>query len=95
MQIIFPNKDFKEVKERIKKKKYFRLQRELNHNQVEKLRLLGDKSIRFEDRITRFYPQKNLFSHIIGQIDDNNNGVSGIEKYFDYELKTRKSGRYN
>ena len=36
------------------------------------------------------YPQQNLFSHIIGQIDDDNNGVSGIEKYFDYELKTRK-----
>jgi len=91
LQIIFPGKDFKEVKERIKKKKYFRLERNLNQNQVEKLRLLGDKSIRFEDQITRFYPQKNLFSHIIGQIDDNNNGVSGIEKYFDYELKTRKA----
>ena len=36
------------------------------------------------------YPQENLFSHIIGQIDDDNNGISGIEKYFDYELKTRK-----
>ena len=51
---------------------------------------MGDKSIKFEAQITRFYPQKNLFSHIIGQIDDDNNGVSGIEKYFDYELKTRK-----
>ncbi len=90
LQIIFPDKDFKEVKERIKKKKYFRLQRNLNQNQAETLSLLGDKSIRFEDQITRFYPQKNLFSHIIGQIDDDNNGVSGIEKYFDYELKTRK-----
>ena len=51
---------------------------------------MGDKSIRFEEQITRFYPHKNLFSHIIGQIDDDNNGVSGIEKFFDYELKTRK-----
>jgi cell division protein FtsI (penicillin-binding protein 3) len=90
LQIIFPDKDFKEVKERIKKKKYFRLKRGLNQNQAEKLSLLGDKSIKFEAQITRFYPQKNLFSHIIGQIDDDNNGISGIEKYFDYELKTRK-----
>ena len=90
LQIIFPDKDFKEVKERIKKKKYFRLKRGLNQNQAETLSLLGDKSIKFESQITRFYPQKNLFSHIIGQIDDDNNGVSGIEKYFDYELKTRK-----
>ena len=28
-----------------------------------------------------------MFSHIIGQIDDDNNGISGIEKYYDYELK--------
>ena len=51
---------------------------------------MGDKSIKFEEQITRFYPHENLFSHIIGQIDDDNNGVSGIEKFFDYELKTRK-----
>jgi len=50
--------------------------------------LLGDNSIKFEEQISRIYPQKNLFSHIIGQIDDDNNGISGIEKYFDYELKT-------
>jgi len=28
-----------------------------------------------------------LFSHVIGQIDDDNNGISGIEKYFDFELR--------
>ena len=49
--------------------------------------LLGDKSIRPEEKLTRLYPQKKLFSHIIGQIDDDNNGISGIEKSFDYDLK--------
>ena len=33
------------------------------------------------------YPNGNLFSHILGQIDTDN-GVSGIEKSFDYELTT-------
>ena len=28
-----------------------------------------------------------MFSHIIGQIDDDNNGISGIEKFYDYELR--------
>ncbi len=28
-----------------------------------------------------------MFSHILGQIDDNNNGISGLEKTFDYELE--------
>ena len=49
--------------------------------------MLGDKSLIPENRITRIYPQKNLFSHIIGQIDNENNGISGIEKSFDENLK--------
>ncbi len=89
LQLIFPEKDFTNVKKRIKKKKYFRLEKEPNQNQIEKLRLLGDKSIKFEEKITRIYPQQSLFSHIIGQIDDQNNGVSGVEKFFDLELKKR------
>ena len=89
LQLIFPNKDFSNIKKKIKKKKYFRVQRGLNQDQIERLRHLGDKSIQFEQQITRIYPQQNLFSHIIGQIDDENNGISGIEKFFDYELKKR------
>ena len=89
LQLIFPDKNFSNIKKRIKKKKYFRIQRELRQDQIERLRNLGDKSIEFEDQITRIYPQQNLFSHIIGQIDDDNNGISGIEKFFDYELKKR------
>ncbi|HJN84655.1 MAG TPA: penicillin-binding protein 2 [Candidatus Pelagibacter bacterium] len=89
LQLIFPDKDFSNIRKRIKKKKYFRIQRELSQDQIERLRNLGDKSIEFEEQITRIYPQKNLFSHIIGQIDDDNKGISGIEKFFDYELKKR------
>ena len=89
LQLIFPDKDFTIIKKKIKKKKYFRIQRALRQDQIERLRNLGDKSIEFEEQVTRVYPQQNLFSHIIGQIDDDNNGISGIEKFFDYELKKR------
>ena len=54
------------------------------YNQI---KLLGEKSIRLEQKITRIYPDKNLFSHVIGQIDNDNNGISGIEKSFDEILK--------
>ena len=37
------------------------------------------------------YTHGNLFSHIIGQVDYDNYGVSGIEKYFDKELKIKKN----
>ena len=35
------------------------------------------------------YTHGNLFSHIIGQVDDDNYGISGIEKYFDKDLKNK------
>ena len=35
------------------------------------------------------YTHGDLFSHIIGQVDYDNYGVSGIEKYFDKELKNK------
>ena len=35
------------------------------------------------------YTHGNLFSHVIGQVDYDNYGISGIEKYFDRELKNK------
>ena len=52
---------------------------------------LGDKSIQPEEKLIRIYPQKNLFSHIIGQIDNDNNGISGLEKSLDEKLKKKKN----
>ena len=56
----------------------------------DKVRLLGEKSIIAEQKISRIYPQENLFSHILGQIDDDNNGISGLEKSFDKKLKSNE-----
>ena len=48
------------------------------------------KGIIFEPFQSRIYTHGNLFSHIIGQVDYDNFGISGIEKYFDKELKNKK-----
>ena len=48
---------------------------------------LGDNAIEPRDNLIRIYPQSNLFSHIIGQIDNDNNGISGLEKSLDEQLK--------
>ena len=87
---IFPNKDYKEIEKKLNKNKFFKFEKNISSINYEKIMSLGDKAIRPEEKLTRLYPQKNLFSHIIGQIDDNNNGISGIEKSFDKELKTTK-----
>jgi len=87
---IFPNKDIREIKKKIDKKKFFYLEKNIKPEHYKEVMLLGDKSIKSSERLTRLYPQKNLFSHIIGQIDDDNTGISGIEKSFDDELKIIK-----
>ena len=88
LQLIFPNKNYEKIKKKINGEKFFYFQKKISQEKYDELILLGDKSIITEQKISRIYPHKNLFSHIIGQIDNDNNGISGIEKSFDYELKT-------
>ena len=87
LKYIFPNKDYDLVEQKMKKKNFFYFEKKISQENYDKIMKLGDKSIQSEDRLVRVYPEKNLFSHIIGQIDDNNNGISGIEKSFDDKLK--------
>ena len=90
LQLIFPNKNYIKISKKLEKNKYFYLEKKITADNYEKIMMLGDKSIKSEEKLTRIYPQKNLFSHIIGQIDNENNGISGLEKSFDEELKQRK-----
>ena len=90
LKYIFPNKDYKSIQEKIDTKKFFWFEKKISDENYEKIMKLGDKSIQPQERLVRIYPSKNLFSHIIGQIDDNNNGISGLEKSLDKDLKKSK-----
>ena len=90
LNIIFPNKDFRKIKKKFDTKKFFWLEKKISEENYEKIMKLGDKSIKPEEKVRRIYPQKNLFSHIIGQIDDDNLGISGLEKSFDEFLRKSK-----
>ena len=87
LRYIFPEKDYSEIKKKIKEGKFFYFEKKISEENYEKLMKLGDKSIEPKDNLIRIYPQKNLFSHIIGQIDNDNNGISGLEKSLDVQLK--------
>jgi len=91
LNIIFPDKDFNKIKKQLDTKKFFWLEKKVSEENYEKLMKLGDNSIKPEEKVLRMYPQKNLFSHIIGQIDDDNNGISGLEKSFDEVLRNQKN----
>ncbi len=85
LKLIFPDKNFDK---QISGNKFFYVKKKISPAKLEKIKLLGEKSFKEEENIARVYPNGNLFSHILGQIDTDNNGVSGIEKSFDYELTT-------
>ena len=91
LNLIFPNKDFDEIEKKMKQKNFFYLEKKVSDENYEKLMKLGDKSLKPEEKVLRIYPQKNLFSHIIGQIDNDNIGISGLEKSLNELLiKSRK-----
>ena len=87
LNIIFPDKKFNEIKKKIENKKFFYLEKKISEENYEKIMQLGDKSLIPEEKVLRLYPQKNLFSHVLGQIDDDNNGISGLEKSLNEELR--------
>ena len=89
LRLNFPNIQKEKIENQIKKGKYFYLKKRVNQQEKEKLWNLGHKAIIFEPFQSRIYTHANLFSHIIGQVDFDNYGISGIEKYFDKELKNR------
>ena len=90
LKLLFPKKNYLEIEKKIDQNKFFYFEKKISLENYEKIMLLGDKSIVPEEKLARVYPQKNLFSHIIGQIDDDNQGISGIEKSFDDRLKQKK-----
>ncbi len=90
LNIIFPDKNFAQIEKKIDGKKFFYLEKKISEENYEKVMQLGDKSLVPEEKVLRMYPQKNLFSHVLGQIDNDNNGISGLEKSINEELINSK-----
>ena len=95
LKIIFPDLDLKKLEEKISKGKFFYISRRLNNLERDKLWLLAKKSVIIERKQIRIYPHQGLFSHVIGQIDEDNFGISGIERSYDLKLKDKNEKNNN
>jgi cell division protein FtsI (penicillin-binding protein 3) len=93
IKLNFPETSILELKKNLDKKKFFYLKKRLTEEERYKLWSLGEKGIIIEPFQSRAYPHGQLFGHILGQIDDDNYGISGIEKYFDKELRSNKTNK--
>ena len=88
LRLNFPELHIEDVKNKLEAKKYFRIKKRIDLMEKERFWALGEKAIKFEPFQARMYTHGDLFSHIIGQVDYDNYGISGVEKYFDRELKS-------
>ncbi|MDC1130370.1 penicillin-binding protein 2 [Pelagibacteraceae bacterium] len=91
LRLSFPELPINEIEDKLNKDKYFYLKKRINQSDKKKFWALGEKGIKFENFQARMYTHGNLFNHdVVGQVDYDNFGISGIEKYFDRELKDKK-----
>jgi cell division protein FtsI (penicillin-binding protein 3) len=66
------------------------LKRKLHPRQLSEVNRLGIPALKFETGEQRFYPQGSLGGHALGLVDVDSNGIAGVEKTFDAELRSAK-----
>ncbi len=90
---IFPELDHNDILKKIvtaSKNKSIRnwvlLRRNLTPSQVEKVQDLKHAGLLFQDDKIRVYPQKSINSHLVGYVDLDRHGLSGVEMQYDKRL---------
>ena len=88
--LLFPELDLNKIRHKLNKEDFFSIGKRLTPKEKDQFWLMGNKAFVFDPKPSRIYPQKSLFSHILGQTDDVNEGISGIEKFFDEDLNNKE-----
>jgi cell division protein FtsI (penicillin-binding protein 3) len=84
----FEDLPYEEVfnKIREKKKSWILIKRNITPNQERQVRNLKIAGLLFQDDRVRIYPQKSIFSHLVGYVDSDRKGLSGIEMQYNKKL---------
>jgi cell division protein FtsI (penicillin-binding protein 3) len=92
---IFPNLKYSEIKKDLTKNSSFKyLKKNISPYEKEKILKLGEPGLWFEEKEYRIYPYSNLFSHILGNVDSENIGIEGIEKYYNLTIKNLENENF-
>lgn len=86
---IFPEESYKSLLDRLKQKRstFLYIHRHLTPAQQQAVNDLGVPGLFFEPDMRRVYPYGGLFAHTIGYVGVDNQGLAGVEKYFDRSLQ--------
>ena len=89
LRIKFPDIDLRKIKN-FNNRSFYIIKKNLSPVEYNNALSLGEPSIELIENETRIYPDKNLFSHILGNVDTDQQGVSGIELYLNDEILDKK-----
>jgi cell division protein FtsI/penicillin-binding protein 2 len=82
------NLETKEVLDKLNQKRPFVwIKRKLNETEVEEIKKLNLEGLDFLKENKRFYPKNYLASNLMGFVGIDNQGLEGLELFFDQELK--------
>ena len=93
LKLLRPDFNLRTIKQKLSDNEFFWLQKRVTPQEKDQLWLIGNKALEFKKKTSRIYPQKNLFSHVLGQTDDINEGISGVEKFFEKDLSNKKENK--
>ena len=94
LRINFPDIDLQKINN-FNKRSFHIIKKNLSPSEYNKALSLGEPSIELIRSESRIYPNKNLFSHIIGNIDTDQQGISGIELFLNDRLLNKKKCNLN
>lgn len=89
LHAIFPDETYDSLYARLMKKRstFLYIKRHLTPTEQEAVNNLGVPGLFFEPDTRRVYPYGGLFAHTLGYVGVDNQGLAGIEKYFDAQLE--------
>lgn len=86
---IFPGESYEGLHAKLTKKHstFMYIKRHLTPAEQEAVNNLGVPGLFFEPDTRRVYPYGGLFAHMLGYVGVDNQGLAGVEKYFDAQLQ--------
>jgi len=84
-------KDIERIKSRLQKKFSFAwIKRKVGADTAQQVKALGLNGVSFREEPKRFYPQAKLAAHVLGGVDIDDKGQSGIELAYDQVLRGKE-----
>ncbi len=91
LAVIFPDETADEFYTKLSANEPGYLRKRALPEQVRRVHDLGEIAIEFPREDERLYPQHDLAAHVLGYVDRNGNGVIGMERTLDQQLRDPKT----